>query len=64
MHFRNLLPRIRNDEYDPALAPLVSQWKPPRGFNDPGHYKDAIDSLDNSHVIWKPYERRRDITSF
>jgi len=48
---RNLLPRICNDEYDPAIAPLVSQWKPPRDFTDPRHYKDVIDSLDHFHVI-------------
>ena len=36
--------------------------EPPRGFTDPGHYKDVIDLLDHSHVIWRPYERRRDIT--
>jgi len=59
VHFRNLLPRNRNYEYDLALAPLVDQRKPPRGFSDPGHYRDAIDSLKHSHVIWRPYERRR-----
>ena len=61
---RNLLSRIHNDECNPALAPLVRQWKPPRGFTDHGHYRDVIDSLDHSHVIWRSYERRRDITPF
>ena len=63
-HFRNLLLRISNDDYDPVIAPLVTQWKPTRGLTDPGHYKDAIDSLDHSHVIWRPYERQRHITPF
>ena len=61
---RNLLSRIHNDECNPALAPLVRQWKPPRGFSNPRHYRAAIDSLDHSHVIWRSYERRRDITPF
>ncbi|XP_039687170.1 protein MAIN-LIKE 2-like [Medicago truncatula] len=56
-HFTNLIPRIHNDDYEPALAPLVDQWKPPRGFFDPGHYRDVIDSMDHSHVIWRSYER-------
>jgi len=58
-HFRNLLLRIDNDEYDPTIASLVSQSKPPRGFTDPGHYKDVIDSLDHSHVIRMDHGRQR-----
>jgi len=64
LHFRNLIPRNLNEEYDPTVAPLVDKWKPPKSFSDPGHYKNAIDSLDHSHVIWRPYERRRHITPF
>jgi len=63
-HFTNIIPRIEDDAYDPTVAPLVSQWKPPRGFSNPGHYRAAIDSLDHSHVTWRPYERQRYITSF
>jgi len=63
-HFRNLISRIPNEDYDPAIAPLVSQRKPDRGFTDPGHYRDVIDSLEHSHVIWRLYERRRHITPF
>jgi len=63
-HFRNLLPRICNEDYDPVIAPLVSQWKPTIGFTVPGHYRDDIDSLEHSHVIWRLYERRRHITPF
>ncbi|RHN77039.1 hypothetical protein MtrunA17_Chr1g0150421 [Medicago truncatula] len=62
--FRNLIPRNHNDECDLALAPLVDQWKPPSGFSDPGHHSDANDSLEHSHVIWRPYERRRDMAPF
>ncbi|RHN53594.1 putative aminotransferase-like, plant mobile domain-containing protein [Medicago truncatula] len=63
-HFSNIIPRIDDDAYDPAVSPLVIQWKPPRGFSNPGHYRSAIDSLDHSHVTWRPYERRRHITPF
>jgi len=56
--------RNRNDEYDPVVSPLVDKWKPPRGFYDLGHYIDVIDSLEHSHVIWRPYDRRRDVTPF
>jgi len=55
---------IDNDPYDPTVSSLVSQWKPPRGFSNPGHYRAAINSLDHSHVTWRPYERRRHITPF
>jgi len=63
-HFTNIISRIDDDAYDPTIAPLVSQWKPPRGFSNPRHYRDVIDSLDHSHVIWRPYERRRHIKLF
>ena len=63
-HFSNIIPRIDDEDYDPTVAPLVSQWKPPRGFSNPGHYRDVIDSLDHSHVTWRPYERRQHITPF
>jgi len=63
-HFSNIIPRIDDDNYDPIVSPLVSQWKPPRGFSNPGHYRPAIDSLDHSHVTWRPYQRRRHITPF
>ena len=63
-HFTNIIPRIDDDAYDPTIASLVSQWKPPMGFSNPGHYRDTIDSLDHSHVIWRPYERRWHITPF
>jgi len=63
-HFTNIILRIEDDAYDPTVAPLVSQWKPPRGFSNPGHYRAAIDSLDHSHVTWRSYERRRHITPF
>jgi len=63
-HFTNIILRIEDDAYDPTVAPLVSQWKPPRGFSNPGHYRAAIDSLDHSHVTWRLYERRRRITPF
>ena len=63
-HFMNLILRNRNDKYDLVVSPLVDKWKPPRGFVDPGHYKDVIDSLEHSHVIWRSYERRRDVTPF
>ncbi|RHN40847.1 putative aminotransferase-like, plant mobile domain-containing protein [Medicago truncatula] len=58
-HFSNIIPRIDDDAYDPAVSPLVSEWKPSRGFSNPGHYRAVIDSLDHSHVTWRPYERRR-----
>jgi len=63
-HFSNIIQRIDAEEYDLTVAPLVSQWRPPRGFSIPGHYRAAIDSLDHSHVTWRPYERRRHITPF
>jgi len=63
-HFTNIIRRINDDEYDPTVAPFVSQWRPLRGFSNPGHYRDAFDSLDHSHVTWRPYERRRHITPF
>jgi len=63
-HFTNIILRIDDDAYDPTIAPLVSQWKPPRGFSNPGHYRAVSDSLDHSHVIWRQYERRRHITPF
>ena len=63
-HFTNIIPRIEDDAYDPTVAPLVSQWKPRRSFSNPGHYRVAIDSLDHSHVTWRPYEIRRHITPF
>jgi len=62
-HFTNIIPMIEDDAYDPTVAPLVSQWKPPRGFSNPGHCRAAIDSLDHSHVTWRSYERRH-ITPF
>lgn len=63
-HFSNIIPRIDDDAYDPAVSPLVSEWKSSRGFSNPGHYRAIIDSLDHSHVTWRPYERRRHITPF
>jgi len=60
----NIIPRIDDDAYDPTIAPLVSKWKHPMGFSNHGHYRDAIDLLDHSHVIWRPYQRRRHITPF
>ena len=49
-HFTDIILRIEDDAYDPIVAPLVSQWKPPRGFSNLGHYRAGIDSLDHSHV--------------
>jgi len=63
-HFTNIILRIDDDAYDPTIAPLESQWKPPRSFSNPGHHRAAIDSLDHSHVIWRSYERRRHIMPF
>jgi hypothetical protein len=63
-HFSNIISRIDDDVYDPTISPLMSKWKPPRGFSDPGHYRAAIDSMDHSHVTWMSYERRRHITPF
>jgi hypothetical protein len=63
-HFSNIILRINDDAYNPTVSPLVSKWKPPRGFTDPGHYRAAIDSMDLSHVTGRPYERRRLITPF
>ena len=63
-HFTNIIMRIDDDAYNPTIAPLVNQWKPPRGFSKPGHYRAVIDLLDLSHVIWRLYERRRHITPF
>jgi len=63
-HFSNIIPRIDDEDYDPTVSPLVSQWKPPKDFSNPGHYRDIIDSLDHSHVTWRPYERRRHIMPF
>jgi len=60
----NIIPRIEDDDYDPTISPLVSQWKPPKGFSNAGHYLATIDSLVHSHVTWRPYERRRYITPF
>ena len=31
-HFTNIILRIDDDAYDPTVAPLVSQWRPPRDF--------------------------------
>ena len=63
-HFRNLIPRNLNDEYDTDVAPLADKWKTPSCFSYPGHYRDVIDSLEHSHVIWRLYERRQDVTPF
>ena len=63
-HFTNIIPRIDDEDYDPTVSPLVSQWRPPRGFSNHGHYRAAIDSMDRSHVTWRPYERQRHITPF
>ncbi|RHN50336.1 putative aminotransferase-like, plant mobile domain-containing protein [Medicago truncatula] len=63
-NFSNIIPRIDDDAYNTTVSPLVSQWKPPRDFSNPGHYRAAIDSLDHSHVTWRPYETRRHITPF
>jgi len=60
----NIIPRIDDEDYDPTVSPLVSQWIPPRGFSNPGHYRAAIDSLNHSHVTWRSYERRRHIMPF
>jgi len=49
-HFTNIILRIDAEEYDPTVSPLVSQWRPLRGFSNHGHYRAAIDSLDHSHV--------------
>jgi len=63
-HFTNIILRIDAEDYDPTVSPLVSQWRPPRGFSNLVHYRAVIDSLDHSHVTWRPYERRRHITPF
>jgi len=63
-HFTNIIPRIEDEDYDHTVSPLVSQWKPPKGFSNSGHYRAVIDSLDHSPVTWRPYERRQHITPF
>jgi len=56
-HFRNLLPKIHNDDYDPAIAPLVSQWKPTRALL-------ILDTTEMSLIRWtilmSPGGRKRD----
>jgi len=37
-HFTNIISRIEDEDYDPTISPLVSQWKPPRGISNPRHY--------------------------
>ena len=62
-HFRQLVPRRPNEDYDRADL-LVGRWKPPMGFSNVGHFRTTIDSMEHAHVIWSPYETRRDITPF
>jgi hypothetical protein len=62
-HFKTLVPRKREEDYL-HVDPLGGKWKPPREFSDPEHFITAIDSMEHAHVIWRPYETRRDMTPF
>jgi len=49
-HFKQIVLRKPEVEYKRA-DPLVGRWKPPRGYADPGHYRDIIDLMEHVNVI-------------
>jgi len=42
----------------------VDRWRPKRRFADADHFRGLMDSMEYCHVIWRPYEHRRDVTPF
>ena len=62
-HFRNVVPKKKYEEYDRKDL-YVSWWRPRRGFSNVGHFRGLMDSMEDSHVIWRSYERQRDVTPF
>ncbi|RHN49885.1 putative protein-serine/threonine phosphatase [Medicago truncatula] len=62
-HFRHIVPRRKYEDYE-RENPYVGRWRPPRGYSDAGHFRGLMDSMEHCHVIWRPYEHRRDVTPF
>jgi len=62
-HFRHVALRKKYEDYKRA-NPYVGRLKPKRGFIDAGHFRDWMDSMENCRVIWRSYERWRDVTPF
>jgi len=62
-HISHVVPRKKYLDYERA-NPYVGRWTPKRGFADVEHFRGLLDSMEDCHVSWRPYEHRRDVAPF